>query len=81
MRRQQIDDEPVTLTSIMSRREFRRGFDDVRAGVQFNPNNDSWDYERGRLFGCIAPLNMPLYINGKLNPKAVKLAEMAVARN
>jgi hypothetical protein len=45
-----------------------------------DPNNDEWDYERGRCFGFIAPINMALRVNGKLNPKALQLAEAAFVR-
>ena len=50
----------------------------MRNGLPFNPNNDAWDYERGRCFGFIAPLDMPLRIGTRLNPKALKLARSCV---
>jgi hypothetical protein len=52
----------------------------VRKGLPFNPDNGDWDYERGRYFGFIAPLDMPLRIGRALNPKALKLAEAALER-
>lgn len=71
----------------MASPEFKRGLDDVRKGVSFdwrvggrNGANGAWDYERGRLFGHIAPLDMPLRIGGKLNPKAVALCSAAFDR-
>jgi hypothetical protein len=64
----------------MSSREFERGFEDVRRGVPFDWRIDSWEYERGRHFGHIAPLNMPLRIGVKLNLKAVALYDAAVQR-
>ena len=70
----------VSLRSIVGSKEFARGFDDVRKGVPFDPNDDSWERERGRAFAYIAPLSMPLRIGRKLNPKALKLAEMAFDR-
>ena len=60
---------------------FARGLEEVRKGLPFNADNEDWNYERGRCFGFIAPLNMPLRIGRKLNPKAVKLAEAAFDRN
>ena len=71
---------PVTVRSIVASKEFARGVEEVRRGLPFNPDNDSWEYERGRCFGFIAPLDMPLRIKGKLNLKAVKLAQAAFAR-
>jgi hypothetical protein len=54
--------------------------DEARKGLPFNPDNDEWDYERGRAFGFIAPLDMQLRIGRALNPKALKLAEAAFER-
>jgi len=71
---------PVTVRSIVASKEFARGVEEVRRGLPFNPDNDSWEYERGRCFGFIAPLDMPLRIGRALNLKAVKLAEAAFAR-
>jgi hypothetical protein len=79
--RPQADTFPVTLHSIVASKEFARGFDEVRRGLPFNPDNDDWDYERGRLFGRIAPLDMPLRIGRRLNPRALALAEAAFKRN
>jgi hypothetical protein len=71
---------PVTVRSIIASKEFARGVEEVRRGLPFNPDNDSWEYERGRCFGFIAPLDMPLRIGGRLNPKALKLADAAFDR-
>jgi hypothetical protein len=75
---------PASTPQIMRHPDFAVGFDDIRNGRPFDPDrahtNDSWAYERGRLFGAIAPLNMPLRIRGKLNPQAVRLCEAAFAR-
>jgi hypothetical protein len=70
----------ASTRSIIASREFARGLEEVRAGRPFNPNNGNWDYERGRCFGFIAPLDMPLRIRGRLNPKALKLADAAFDR-
>jgi hypothetical protein len=77
---------PTRLTStatVMSRPDFQSGFEEVRAGQRprFDDFYDRyWSYERGRLFGCIAPTSMPLFIGGRLNPKAVALCEAATDR-
>jgi hypothetical protein len=78
--RKQARTRLVTIFEIVESEQFARGVDEVRKGQPFNPDNDSWDYERGRCFGFIAPLDMPLRIKGKLNLKAVKLAQAAFAR-
>ena len=78
--RKQARTHTVTLRSIVASREFARGFDEVRNNLPFNPDNGDWDYERGRCFGFIAPLDMPLRLGRALNPKALKLAEAAFAR-
>jgi hypothetical protein len=78
--REQSDIFLVTLDMIVASKEFARGFEEVRKGLPFNPDNDDWNYERGRCFGFIAPLGMPLRIGRRLNPKALKLAEAAFNR-
>jgi len=77
---EQADWFPVPIDVIVGSKEFARGFDEVRKGLPFNSDDDDWDYERGRCFGFIAPLDMPLRIGRKLNPKAVKLADAAFDR-
>jgi hypothetical protein len=78
--RKQARTHRVTIRDIVASKEFARGLDEVRDGLPFNPDSDEWNYERGRCFGFIAPLDMPLRIGRKLNPKALKLAEAAFAR-
>ena len=78
--RKQARTHAASIHSIVASKEFARGLDEVRKGLPFNPDNGSWDYERGRCFGFIAPLDMPLRIGGKLNPKAVKLVDAAFDR-
>jgi hypothetical protein len=80
MIRKQAPTVRVSLRSIVASREFARGLDEVRKGLPFNPDNNSWDYERGRCFGFIAPLSMQLRTGTRLNPKALKLAEAAFSR-
>jgi hypothetical protein len=90
---QQIVTHPVTTEWIMSRPEFALGFMDVRTGKRFDcwagvkpaTKNDrrtvtsrAWGYERGRIFACLAPRNMPLRLpDGRLNPEAVRLCNRA----
>ena len=78
--RKQARTRSVSIQDIVASREFARGFEEVRKGLPFNPDNDDWNYERGRAFGFIAPLDMPLRIGRKLNPKAVALADAAFNR-
>jgi hypothetical protein len=78
--RKQVRIRHVTVRSIIVSRDFARGLDEVRNGFPFDPDNDSWNYERGRCFGFIAPLDLPLRIGKRLNPKALKLAAMAFSR-
>jgi hypothetical protein len=75
--RRQASTRRVTTRNIVTSREFALGLQEVRKGLPFNPDNDDWNYERGRCFGFIAPLDMPLQISGRLNNKALRLAEAA----
>jgi hypothetical protein len=81
MSREQAATRDASAWEVMGTNDFRKGFEDRRAGrpPRFD-QYDSWNYERGRLFASIAPLNMPLKINRKLNPKAVRLFEAAHER-
>src|SRR5438094_718784 len=81
--KEQIPTIPVTAQKIMSHPNFARGLDEVRNGRAFDWRiyDKLWAYERGRLFGKIAPVTMPLRINGELNPKAIALWCAASARN
>jgi hypothetical protein len=77
---EQADTFLADIRFLIASEEFARGLEEVRKGLPFNPDNNDWSYERGRCFGFIAPLDMPLWIGGTLNPKAVKLAEAAFNR-
>ena len=46
--RRQVRSYVVPVRDIVASEEFARGLDEVRKGLPFNPDNDSWDYERGR---------------------------------
>jgi hypothetical protein len=78
--RKQVQVSGCTAQSIMQHPHFERGLNDIRAGRPFADHMNSWAYERGRLFGAIAPLAMPLFVNGRLNPKAVRLFNAAGER-
>jgi hypothetical protein len=82
MAKGQIETFTCSATSIMRHPYFARGLDEIRAGRSFADHIDDeyWAYERGRLFGAIAPQSMPLFIGGRLNPKAVRLFEAASDR-
>lgn len=82
MAKGQIETSTCSATSIMRHPHFARGLDDIRAGRPFADHiaDEYWAYERGRLFGAIAPQSMPLFIGGRLNPKAVRLFEAASDR-
>jgi hypothetical protein len=76
-RREQEPTEPVSVEAIMRRPAFAAGVKDVRAGLLFRSDydrwevNDQWNYERGRAWAMLAPRDVPLKRNGKLNPLAV----------
>ena len=78
----QVRTSCTALTTIMRHPNFAQGFAEIRAGKPFDPNvyDDYWAYERGRLFGAIAPLAMELRHGKALNPKAVALFEAAYSR-
>ena len=71
----------TTTAGIMRSADFKAGVDDVRAGrpARFD-EFDSDDYERGRQWATIAPLTMPLRIDGKLNLEALRLLNDAFDR-
>ena len=56
-RTQQTRTRKVTLSAILSRAAFRKGFEDRRAGRAWDDTirdpREQWSYERGRLFGCV----------------------------
>jgi hypothetical protein len=79
----QVPTAPISAATIMRRTNFRHGLEDARSGrpPRFDElDDDCWSYERGRLFGFIAPLTMPLTVDGKLNRKALALFEVASRR-
>jgi hypothetical protein len=80
--RDQVFTAKCPTEHVMRHRNFALGLADIRGGVAFNDmiEDDYWAYERGRLFGCLAPKSMPLFVGGKLNRKAVVLFDLASDR-
>jgi hypothetical protein len=82
----QVRTRAATAEQIMRSGSFAQGVADRRSGrpPQFDREDGNghsqWAYERGRIWASIAPLDMPLRINGKLNPKAVALFGIAYDR-
>jgi hypothetical protein len=80
----QVPTSPISPAALMRRANFRPGLEDARAGrpPRFDEltDDDAWSYERGRLFGFIAPVSLLLFIDGKLNSKALALFEAAFER-
>jgi hypothetical protein len=70
--REQVATTVTTVEKIMRSAAFKRGVQDKREGRP--PSDaDDWDYERGRQWAAIAPADMPVTIDGRLNPKAKRL--------
>jgi hypothetical protein len=73
----QVPTIPVTVETIMADPAFALGVIDARARLPFHRDYDrwetnrQWDYERGRAWGVLAPREIALRRNGKLNPEAV----------
>jgi hypothetical protein len=78
----QVRTSRTTTQRIMRHRHFARGLADIRAGRPLDADVDDnlWAYERGRLFGAIAPLSMSLFNGKELNQKAVALFDAACDR-
>jgi hypothetical protein len=73
----QVPVHSVGIYRIMSRPTFALGAADARAGRHYHRDYDlwdvdgQWDYERGRMWAVLAPRNIPLKRDGKINPAAV----------
>jgi hypothetical protein len=90
---EQVATRPVSNAAIMRSAAFRHGVEDVRAGKapRFDSYPDTrhhraggtamvnaaWAYERGRQFAMIAPMSMPVFVRGRLNPEALRLFDEA----
>jgi hypothetical protein len=77
--REQTETRHCSVGTILRRPEFAQGLADIRAGKSPNStlidanSGGYWAYERGRLVGALMPLDWPLYIDGRPNPKVVEL--------
>ena len=49
---------------------FNQDADAIQAKSLINAH---WNYERGRHWAAIAPIDLPLKIGGRLNPEAIRL--------
>ncbi|MFZ2075064.1 MAG: hypothetical protein WAV38_00035 [Xanthobacteraceae bacterium] len=82
--RDQAEIHWVSVEQLMRSPAFAAGVNDVRRGLPPNYDqeidDDTWGYERGRLWAMLAPTSMPVMVNGKLNPKAVALCRRAFER-
>jgi hypothetical protein len=78
----QIRTARCSTATIMLHPQFARGLDDIRNERPFADNADDpyWSYERGRMFGRIAPRDMPLFDGNQLNFKAILLFQTAYDR-
>jgi hypothetical protein len=83
---EQVHSRITSFWVIVGSKSFALGVEDRRAGrsPQFDREpscqHDPWDYERGRLFATIAPVNMPLRLGRRVNPAAIELYRRAVRR-
>jgi hypothetical protein len=76
----QVPVKLVSVASVMRHPNFRRGFEDARNGRPpcFDEFADKgWAYERGRLFAHVAPVSIPLFVDGRLNSFAIRLFKLA----
>ena len=75
---EQVSTTSTTVYEIMANPTFALGVSDVRAGRAYHPDYDlwdvdgQWDYERGRAWALLAPADVELKTNGKINPKAAR---------
>jgi hypothetical protein len=74
----QIPTRSVTIEEIMGQPQFVLGVSDARAGRRYRADydlwttNGQWNYERGRQWAMLAPRNVPLKLNGRVNVAALK---------
>jgi hypothetical protein len=81
-RADQVKTRICSPDTVMRHPHFVRGLDDIRAGRPFADDVDDhlWAYERGRLFGAVAPRSMRLFNGKRLNPKELQLFSVASNR-
>lgn len=84
MAEEQCETVQTTIWAIMRSAAFRAGVNDVRTGRparfdEFTGANEDWSYERGRQWATLAPMNMPLLIGRRINPKAEAVWDRGVS--
>lgn len=81
-KQEQIRTARCSTATIMAHPQFARGLDDIRNGRPFTDSADDpyWSYERGRMFGSVAPRDMPLFDGNQLSFKAMWLFQAAYDR-
>ena len=83
LRSDQVRTVTVSVDWIMRQEAFRRGVEDRRAGLALRYRKDDelhWEYERGRQWASLAPVDMPLRVGGRIDPKALALYKAAKKR-
>jgi hypothetical protein len=74
----QVPTRPVTIREIMEDPTFTLGVADVRAGRGYPADYEhwgidhQWNYERGRSWARVAPRHVPLKVNGRVTPSALR---------
>lgn len=77
--RDQEETRYCVVGPILRSPEFAQGLADIRAGKSPNSTliganrSGAWAYECGRSLGTMMPLDWPIYIDGRLNPKVIEL--------
>jgi hypothetical protein len=74
--RDQIPTRAVTLRWIMRQPTFALGVADARAARPLRENVDwdtdaAWNYERGRVFGTLAPRSIVFKVSGQVTTQAL----------
>lgn len=73
----QADTKTVTIKSLMHKRYFNIGYQEVLNGESFNPEYDKWDisvqadYERGRQFAIATDCSLPVKTGKHVNYSAM----------
>ena len=78
----QIPMRRTTAEKILSHPNAARGLSEVRHGRPFDWTIEDrfWAYERGRQLAYLVPTDMPLMIEGRVNPTVAKVFELAYER-
>jgi hypothetical protein len=79
--RAQASTRRVSTRTILYDPAFERGLRSVREGLPFDDKETSWEYERGRQYGHLVPLDFQTRKGGKINPVALEILRTAFFRN